>query len=129
MVYWGAQGMGVHGNGVRNDQGVQGTRVHTAGVRGISGCTGHKGTQEWGAWFIGVHAVLGWGFYGVGGMVSWGMWQMWAAREAECMGLGCDILGCAGDAGTRGSGVHGNGVQELLGCRCELWGVPGCAGT
>lgn len=102
-------------------RGAQDTRVHRNGVHGLLGCTLYwdGDFMGLGAWFLGVC-----GRCGVQGAAVFR-----GAQEAGCMGLGCDILGYAVDAGTRGSGVHGNGVQELLGCRCELWGVPGCAGT
>lgn len=55
MMYRGAQGLRVLGNGVHDYQGMQSTRVRGNGVHGVLGCTGHQGVWEWGVQFIGVY--------------------------------------------------------------------------
>lgn len=96
MVYWGAQGLGVHGNGVRD----------------VLGCTGHKGAWKYRAWFIGVHR--GWGCMEMGSAI------IRVHRTQGYTGMGCVIIGVHGvlEWGFYGVGEHGLlGYVADVGCR------------
>lgn len=87
VVYWGAQGTGVHENGVHD----------------VSGCTGVKGAWEWGARLSGYAEHQGaW---------EWGSRCVGVHRAPGCMGMGCAVY-----RGVREIRVHGKSVHNVLGC-------------